>query len=153
MFPVRDLFEAHLTVADLERAIRFYRDTMGLELASVFAARRVAFFWMGGPGKSMLGLWESQPGPSQVVPHVAFAMELPHVLEASARLREAGLIPTDLDDKPVTEPVVLAWMPAAAVYFRDPDNNLLEFIAMLPEAGDPDGGIISWSAWNSRPRT
>ena len=24
---------------------------------------------------------------------------------------------------------MLAWMPAASVYFRDPDNNLLEFIS------------------------
>ena len=152
MFPVRDLFEAHLAVGHLERAISFYRDTLGLELGSVFSERRVAFFWIGGRGKAMLGLWESKPGPSQVVPHTAFAMDLKDVLEASARLRRAGLTATDLDDRPITEPVVLAWMPAASVYFRDPDNNQLEFIAMLDEPGDPEGGIVSWSAWNSRPR-
>ena len=32
------------------------------------------------------------------------------------------------------EPSVIGWMPAAAVYFRDPDGHLLEYLAMLDEA-------------------
>ena len=38
-------------------------------------------------------------------------------------------------------------MPATAVYFRDPDNNLLEFIAMLPDPPRPDLGVLPWSDW------
>jgi hypothetical protein len=41
-------------------------------------------------------------------------------------------------------------MPAAAVYFRDPDNNLLEFISMLPDAPQPDLGVLPWSDWMRR---
>jgi len=48
------------------------------------------------------------------------------------------------------DPVVLAWMPAAAVYFRDPDNNLLEFITMLPDPPRPDLGVLPWSDWLRR---
>jgi lactoylglutathione lyase len=29
------------------------------------------------------------------------------------------------------EPSVIGWMPAAAVYFRDPDGHLLEYLPML----------------------
>jgi hypothetical protein len=38
-------------------------------------------------------------------------------------------------------------MPAAAVYFRDPDGNLLEFIAMLPEQPRADLGVLPWRMW------
>jgi hypothetical protein len=41
-------------------------------------------------------------------------------------------------------------MPAAAVYFRDPDNNLLEFITMLPDPPRADLGVLSWSDWVRR---
>ena len=40
-------------------------------------------------------------------------------------------------------------MPAAAVYFRDPDGHLLEYLAMLDEDADPERGITTWSAWNA----
>ena len=35
MIPVQNLFEAHLTVTDLDRAVEFYRDVLGLRLAHV----------------------------------------------------------------------------------------------------------------------
>src|SRR5260370_42414998 len=52
--PVRidGLYEAHLTVADLDRSIAFYRDVVGLELAHRIAQRHVAFFWIGGRDRS-----------------------------------------------------------------------------------------------------
>jgi hypothetical protein len=40
-------------------------------------------------------------------------------------------------------------MPAAAVYFRDPDGHLLEVLAMLEEPVRPDAGIQPWSSWQS----
>jgi lactoylglutathione lyase len=43
--------------------------------------------------------------------------------------------------------VVLCWMPAASVYFDDPDGHSLEFIAMLPDRPRPDLGRLSWSDW------
>ena len=46
-----------------------------------------------------------------------------------------------------TEPSVIGWMPAAAVYFRDPDGHLLEYLAMLDEPPRPDVGIVPWSSW------
>jgi hypothetical protein len=38
-------------------------------------------------------------------------------------------------------------MPAASVFFRDPDGHLLEYLAMLDEDPSPDLGIVSWSEW------
>jgi ribosomal protein S18 acetylase RimI-like enzyme len=48
-----------------------------------------------------------------------------------------------------TEPSVIGWMPAAAVYFRDPDGHLIEYLAMLDEAPRPQLGIVPWSQWTS----
>jgi lactoylglutathione lyase len=51
------------------------------------------------------------------------------------------------------EPSVIGWMPAAAVYFRDPDGHLLEYVAMLDAEPRPDLGILSWSPWQAALRT
>ena len=64
MIEIRGLFESHLTVSDLDRAVEFYRDRLRLPLARIFPERRVAFFWVGSAGKSMLGLWEGA-GPQR----------------------------------------------------------------------------------------
>ncbi len=82
MIPIRDLFESHLTVSDLDRAMAFYGRTLGLELARVFPDRRVAFYWIGGPGQSMLGLWEAGSGPQRLSLHVAFKVDLQDLLGA-----------------------------------------------------------------------
>jgi lactoylglutathione lyase len=116
MIPLRDLFETHLTVTDLRRSLTFYGQTLGLELAEVFWERRVAFYWIGGRGNSMLGLWEVGTGPQKLSLHLAFRTDLKDLLEAPARLRAAKIVPLDFDGQPTGEPVVLAWMPAASLY-------------------------------------
>jgi lactoylglutathione lyase len=95
----------------------------------------------------MLGLWETGSGPQKITQHVAFKVEVPDVLASLNALRQAGITPLDFDGKPTDEPVVLCWMPAAAIYFHDPDGNLLEFLAMLPQAPRPDLGVVKWSSF------
>lgn len=144
----QDLFEAHLAVADLDRAVAFYRDVVGLPLAFVTASRQAAFFWIGPAGNAMLGLWAAGSGPQRMTLHVAFRAELADVIAAPQALRSAGLTPLDFDGRPTDEPSVIGWMPAASVYFYDPDGHLLEYIAMLPQSPEPEAGVVSWSAWD-----
>lgn len=147
MIPIHSLFESHLTVADLERSMAFYGDVLGLELAQVFSERKVAFYWIGAKRDSMLGIWEVGSSPQKMVLHVAFSVSLQELLNAPAKLRDANIIPRDFDGNATEEPSVLAWMPAASVYFHDPDGNLLEFLTMLPDSPQPELGVISWSNW------
>ena len=147
IIPIRGLFEAHLTVSDLDRSIAFYRDTLGLPLAHRIAARNVAFFWVPSPDRGMLGLWSIGTSPLSLHLHIAFAVELPMIFESIAALRRAGLTPRSGVREAIDEPVVLSWMPAASVYFDDPDGHSLEFICMLDETPRPELGQVSWSEW------
>jgi len=148
--PIDRLFEAHLTVSNLDASIAFYRDRVGLELAHVVPARQAAFFWVGSRGSTMLGLWASGSAPQKTTTHIAFAARRDDVVSAPRVLQSAGITPLDFDGRPTDEPVVLAWMPAASIYFHDPDGHLLEYIAMLPEDPRPDGGVLRWHEWTQR---
>ena len=146
---VRGLFEAHLPVAGIPRAIAFYRDVVGLELAYEVPDRGAAFLWVGEPGGAMLGLWSLGTAPMGVRLHVAFAVGLDELLSAPAALASAGVQPLSFFGEDADEPSVIGWMPAAAVYFRDPDDHQLEYLAMLDESPRPEAGITTWSAWAS----
>jgi lactoylglutathione lyase len=120
----------------------FFGNALGLELAQVFPERKVAFYWIGRRGDSMIGLWEAGMGPQRMNLHVAFSVEINDLLQASERLREANIIPLDFNGEPTDEPVVFAWMPAASLFFHAPDGNLLEFLSMLPTAVQRDLGVV-----------
>jgi len=100
LIPIADLFESHLTVRELDRAVAFYRDLLALPLARIFPERKVAFFWIGAPGKAMLGLWEAGTMPMSVSLHVAFQVALSDLHDAPARLQKAGVQPRDLAGLP-----------------------------------------------------
>ena len=147
--PARGLFETHLTATDLGRSTAFYRDVVGLQLAWEVEERGAAFFWIGAPGQSMLGLWSVGSAPIELSLHIAFSADLDDVLRACDDLRQADVTPLSFFAAETTEPSAIGWMPAAAVYFRDPDGHLLEYLAMLDAEPRPDLGILSWSEWQA----
>jgi lactoylglutathione lyase len=146
--PVRGLFETHLTVRDVSRSVAFYRDVVGLPLALDLPERNAAFMWIGGRGRSMLGLWGIGSSVNSLVLHIAFDVALEDVVAAPERLRGHGVTPLSFFGRQTSEPDVLAWMPAAAVYFEDPDGHLLEYLTMLDSEPQPDAGIVPYSEWH-----
>ena len=88
MLPVLGLFEAHLTVSDLDRSVRFYKTVLGLELAHL--TQHATFFWLGGAGNSMLGLWTSGRNPQMVRSHTAFRLTVDDVCSSVAELRSVS---------------------------------------------------------------
>jgi lactoylglutathione lyase len=148
--PVSGLFEAHLTVSDLAASVAFYQHVVGLTLAYELPERDAAFFWAGPPGEAMLAVWTYGSAPIALVSHVAFRAAVDDVLGACQRLRSLGVTPLSFFATETTEASVIGWMPAAAVYFRDPDGHLLEYLAMLDTPPDPGRGIVPWSEWETR---
>lgn len=146
---VRGLFETHLAVSDLSRSVAFYRDLVGLPVAWEEPDRGAAFLWIGDPGHAMLGLWTLGSAPIGLSLHIAFAAELQDVVQACDWLRESGVTPLSFFGHEADEPSVIGWMPAASVYLRDPDGNLLEYLAMLDAEPRPDLGILPWSQWQT----
>lgn len=145
--PVGGLFEAHLAVSDLGRSVAFYRDVVGLTLGLEQSERGAAFFWTAERGAGLLGLWSLGSAPMAFTSHVAFRASLADILDAAERLRATGITPLSFFGDETDEPSVIAWMPAAAMYFRDPDGHLLEYLAMLEGPGAADRGILSYSRW------
>ena len=98
----------------------------------------------------MLGLWEGISGPLSMRLHFAFKTSRDGVLNAPEQLRGAGIAPLGFNGEPVDEPVVLGWMPAISLYFKDPDDHSLELIHVMDEAPDTEFGIAPYSDWVAR---
>ncbi|HVS87473.1 MAG TPA: VOC family protein [Candidatus Acidoferrum sp.] len=152
---ITGLFETHLQVANLELSMEFYERILGLELAMKEQARRVAFYWVGGYGKTVLGLWEKppwvsgrSPGAQIITQHFAFEIDLADLGRTVAAVKQRGIELRNFFEQITDIPSVFGWLPAASMYFNDPDGHLLEFLAKLPGKKRPEIGIVSLDEWN-----
>jgi catechol 2,3-dioxygenase-like lactoylglutathione lyase family enzyme len=128
-FPrLRAILETSLYVSDLERAVAFYRDVLGLRLINdeYFADNRGAAFQVG-PGPSVLLIFRTEatrqagslPSHGATGPgHAAFRVEADELSVWRARLQEHGVA--------IEREFVFGNNPPS-LYFRDPDGNSLEF--------------------------
>jgi len=112
----------HLKVADLERAIGFYRDVLGFELMQRFG-QQAAFLSAGGYHHHIgLNTWESKGGEPPALGttglyHVAFLYPTrAELADALRRLIKADIGLEGASDHGVSE----------ALYLRDPDGNGVE---------------------------
>ena len=112
----------HLKVADLERAVRFYRDVLGFELTQRYG-NQAAFLSAGGYHHHIgLNTWESAggkppPSGSTGLYHLAIAYPTrPELADALRRVVDAGISLEGASDHGVSE----------AIYVRDPDGNGVE---------------------------
>jgi catechol 2,3-dioxygenase-like lactoylglutathione lyase family enzyme len=114
--PVKGFNELVLEVLDLERAVDFYTETFGLELADRWEGR--AWFKIGDGAR--LGLWTPQVGiaDGRGGVHVHYAMHIPDdaYQAAVARLRERGYDPHEENFEEN----------GLACYVTDPDGNVVE---------------------------
>ncbi len=130
----------HLKVADLERAVGFYRDVLGFELTQRFG-RQAAFLSAGGYHHHIgLNTWESQggppppPGTTGLYHHAILYPTRAALADALRRVLGAGIELDGAADHGVSE----------ALYLRDPDNNGVELYHDRPPEQWPrtaDGGV------------
>lgn len=131
----------HLKVADLDRAIAFYRDVLGFEVTQRYG-RGAAFLSAGGYHHHIgLNTWESAGGTPPPAGHTGLyhtAILYPDhaaLAEALRRVLSAGIAIDGAADHGVSE----------AIYFRDPDNNGVEIYVDRDPADWPrnDDGELS----------
>ncbi|MGD1320441.1 VOC family protein [Chryseobacterium sp. 2R14A] len=146
---IKGLYETHVQVSDLENAIEFYTDILGLELAHRDETRPIAFLWIEKNKEAMLGLWEQKENLQ--TRHFAFTADKEDILNYSVEfLKNKNLKPYNFLKDESVQPMVFAWMPALAIYFNDPDGNQLEFISILEGEGKPELGVLSYEDWLKR---
>ena len=98
--------------------------------------------------RSMLGLWEA---PDVSPRHFAFRVAEAHIAQMQSFLDSRGIkLVEDFGISPREQPLVHPWMPAAAVYFEDPDGNQLELIAELEEDPEPNLDVMPLSEWRAQ---
>ncbi|MDC8106750.1 VOC family protein [Chryseobacterium sp. B21-037] len=146
---IKGLYETHIQVSNLENAIQFYTEVLGLTLAHRDETRPIAFLWIGKGKDFMLGLWEQKENLQPR--HFAFSSDKEDILNYSVDyLHNRNLKPYNFLKDGIDKPMVFAWMPALAIYFNDPDGNQLEFISVLESEGRPEWGVISYEEWVSK---
>jgi len=146
---IKGLFETHLNVSDIKRSVNFYSNVLGLQQCYSEPKRSTAFFWIGKEKQAMLGLWE-KPAEQVKSQHFAFECTADWILNESVNfLKSRGLKCRNFLNDGSERPMVFAWMPAISIYFTDPDNHSLEFIAMLPGKSKPEVGpkVLSYKKW------
>lgn len=139
------LYEVHLPVTDVDRAIDFYKGKLRFELG--FGERggsSALLLYTDGDMRWMLGLFQVDAVVHRQAAeyHISFRVTEEDVDRMVPYLRERGIEPVHPPRAPVqgpmNEPIMHGWMPAAAVFFKDPDGHLLELFAELPDAPRPD---------------
>jgi catechol 2,3-dioxygenase len=123
----------HLKVADLDRALGFYRDVLGFKVTQRYGAQAV--FLAAGDYHHHIGLntWESAGGPpapkgSAGLYHTAILYpSRADLADALRRVRAAGIALTGAADHGVSE----------ALYLDDPDGNGVELYCDKPAADWP----------------
>lgn len=131
--PATRIGHVHLKVADLERALGFYRGVLGFALMQR-RGQQAAFVSAGGYHHHIgLNTWESAGGPPPApgttgLYHVAILYPTRAALaDALRRLDMAGIPLDGASDHGVSE----------ALYLRDPDGNGVELYRDRPEAEWP----------------
>ena len=120
--PETRIGHVHLRVADLDRAIAFYRDVMGFEVQQKYGDK--AAFLSAGNYHHHIGLntWQSRGGTPPPAGHTglfhtAFLYPGRKALAAALRrVMDAGIKIEGASDHGVSE----------AIYFSDPDKNGIE---------------------------
>lgn len=142
------IYETHLHVENLDRSMAFY-EKLGLKRCYFNPQRKLAFYWVGQARQNMLGLWE-KPKDQIVRSHFAFSVSLRDLEFAPTFLRERGIPYRNFSNEVGGEIEVHSWMPAASLYFDDPDGHSIEYLSLLPEAPKPEWGCIPLSEWKRR---
>lgn len=130
----------HLKVADLDRALAFYRDILGFQVTQRYGAQAVFLAAGGYHHHIALNTWQSRggakpaPGTTGLFHAAILYPTRASLADALRRLRNANYALTGASDHGVSE----------ALYLDDPDGNGVELYWDRPQSEwplDADGNL------------
>ena len=124
-FGLSSIGQIAITITNLERAVAFYRDTLGLKL--LFQVPGLAFFDCAGIRLMLSGAEK----PGEQYSSILY-FRVPDILAAARTLESRGA-PFD------QQPHLVARMPDHDLwmaFFRDPDRNLLALMSEVERAAE-----------------
>ena len=120
-FGLATIGQIALTVTDVERAIAFYRDVLGMKL--LFQVPNMGFFACDGIRLMISGSEKPEEHYGSVI-----YFKVPDIQQAYASLSQRGA-PFEGPPHPIARmPDHELWM----AFFRDPDRNLLALMSEVP---------------------
>ncbi|MDP9468231.1 MAG: VOC family protein [Chloroflexota bacterium] len=120
---LRQVGQIRINVADVDRAVAFYRDVLGMSF--LFAFPGLAFFDVDG-----VRLMLAEPEGRDSGGESAIYYRVDDIGQAVATLENRGV---SFDDQPHVvhrDPAYDLWM----AFFRDPDGNVLALMSEVPTA-------------------
>lgn len=141
MSPIARIGHVHLTVSDLDRALAFYRDVLGMEVTARYGRDAVFLSYGGYHHHVGLNTWAGRgaprpaPGTTGLYHFAILYPDRPALAAAVRRVLEHGVPLEGASDHGVSE----------AVYLRDPDGNGVELYRDRPQEEwpqGPDGSLV-----------
>jgi catechol 2,3-dioxygenase-like lactoylglutathione lyase family enzyme len=120
---ITSLGQIHVSVADLDRSVAFYRDVLGLEFLFGVPGQSMAFFRLGEV-RLYLGVPESPDFRSRLVAYLT----TDDLFAEHARLTAAGVTFLDEPHPVHRDETVELWM----AFFQDPDGHHLALMQERP---------------------
>ena len=142
--PAVRIGHVHLKVADLDRALRFYRDVLGFQETQRFGSQ-AAFLSAGGYHHHIgLNTWESAAArPRRPAPRASITSPSCTRRARSWPTRCGGVIAAGIELDGASDHGV-----SEALYLRDPDDNGVELYWDRPQEQWPrtaDGGLAMYT--------
>jgi methylmalonyl-CoA/ethylmalonyl-CoA epimerase len=128
-FGLSTIGQIAITVSQVEQAIAFYRDTLGMKL--LFQVPNMGFFDCGGIRLMLTGAESSGESHSSIL-----YFKVANIQQAQQVLAARGVVFE-------REPAMIARMPDHELwmtFFRDLDRNLLALMSEVPHCGAPAAG-------------
>ncbi|HET8658283.1 MAG TPA: VOC family protein [Micromonosporaceae bacterium] len=124
------LAQIHISVADLDRAVAFYRDVLGIPLLFRVPGQPMAFF-RSGDVRLYLGVPES----AELTSHTVHYFRVDDIEAEHARLAAAGVPMMDKPHVVHRDGTTELWM----AFLRDPDGHRLALMQERPAQQQPAG--------------
>jgi catechol 2,3-dioxygenase-like lactoylglutathione lyase family enzyme len=125
VFGLDAIGQIHISVADLPRAVAFYRDVLGMKLLFEVPGQPMAFFDCGG-----IRLYLGKPDRPEFASHPLIYYRVASIADAVATLKARGVAFTEEPRVVHRTPQMELWLAG----FRDPDGNYVSLMSEVAKA-------------------